>query len=158
MGRALILLAVLLALVATGCGSKPKSVTKAQYEQRLAGIGHDLYVAANALGSSTNTQIFNNNVDKLKKVVHDAAKELNGVRPPGLAAQRQNARLVHAYKELEKQFDAVKDERRVSYPRAVAALQRVQASPAAQATIAAAQQLRKLGFKVPVFATIGGSA
>jgi hypothetical protein len=157
-GRALVLLTVLLALVATGCGSKPKPVTKAQYEQRLAQIGHDLYLAANALGSSTNTQIFNNNVDKLKKVVHDAAKDLNGVRPPGLAAQQQNARLVHAYRELEKQFDKVKDERRISYPRAIAALQAVQKSPAAQQTIAAAQQLRKLGFKVPVFATIGGSA
>jgi hypothetical protein len=148
----------LFALVATGCGSKPKPVTKAQYEQRLAQIGHDLYVAANALGSTTNTQIFNNNVDKLKKVVHDAAKELNGVRPPGVAAQRQNARLVRAYGELEKQFDKVKDERRISYPRAIAALQAVQKSAAAQQTIAAAQQLRKLGFNVPVFATIGGAA
>jgi hypothetical protein len=157
-GRALILLTVLLALVATGCGSKPKPVTKAQYEQRLQAIGRQLYLAANALGSSTNTQIFNNNIDKLKKVVHDAAKDLNGVRPPGLAAQRQNDRLVHAYRELEKQFDKVKDERRISYPRAVAALQAVQKSPAAQETISAARQLRKLGFKVPVFATIGGAA
>jgi acetyl esterase/lipase len=152
------LLAVVLALVATGCGSKPKPVTKAQYEQRLAAIGHDLYLAANALGSTTNTQIFNNNVDKLKQVVHDAAKELNAVRPPGLAAQRQNARLVDAYRQLEKQFDGVKDARRISYPRAVAALQAVQKSAGAHETVAAAQQLRKLGYKVPVFATIGGSA
>jgi hypothetical protein len=156
--RALVLLAVLLALVAAGCGSKPKPVTKAQYEQRLAGIGHNLYLAANALGGSTNTQVFNDNVDKLKKVVHDAANELNGVRPPGLAAQQQNERLVRAYRALEKQFDKVKEERRISYPRAIAALQAAQKSPAARETIGAAQQLRKLGFKVPVFATIGGSA
>jgi hypothetical protein len=156
--RALVLLALPLALVAVGCGSKPKPVTKAQYEQRLAQIGHDLYVAANALGSTTNTQIFNDNVDRLKQVVGDAAKELNGVRPPGLAVQRQNSRLVHAYRGVEKQFDKVKDARRISYPRAVAALQAVQKSPAARESIAAAQQLRKLGFTVPVFATIGGSA
>ena len=158
MGRAAVLLTVVLALVAAGCGSNPKQVTKAQYEQRLAQIGHDLYLAANALGSTTNTQIFNNNIDKLKKVVGDAAKKLNGVRPPGVAVQRQNARLVHAYRELAKQFDKVKDARRISYPRAVAALKSVQSSPAAHETIAAAQQLRKLGYKVPVFATIGGSA
>jgi hypothetical protein len=157
-GRLLVLLALLVTLVATGCGSKPKSLTKAQYEQRLAQIGHDLYLAANALGSTTNTQIFNNNVDKLKKVVHDAAKELNGVRPPGPAARRQNARLVEAYRGLEKQFDKVKDERRVSYRRAVAALVAVQKSPSARETISAAEELRKLGYKVPVFATIGGSA
>jgi len=157
-GRALIVLTAVLALVATGCGSKPKPVTKAQYEQRLQAIGNNLFVAANALGAATNTQVFNDNIDKLKKVVHDAARELNGVRPPGAAAQRQNERLVHAYRQLEQEFDKVKDARRSSYPRAVAALQGVQKSAAAQETIAAAQQLRKLGFKVPVFATIGGSA
>jgi len=133
-------------------------VTKAQYNELLQGIGHNLYLAANNLGQSTNTQVFNSGVDTLKGVVRDSANELDGVRPPGSAAQQANDRLVEAYRALEKQFDKVKEARRVSYPSAVAALQAAQKSPAARETISAGMQLRKLGYTVPVFAMIGGSA
>lgn len=156
--RSLIALGLVVLVVGTGCGKSEKAVTKAQYNALLQGIGHNLYVAANNLGQSTNTQIFNSGVDTLKGVVHDSAGELDGVRPPGVPAQQANDRLVRAYRALEKQFDNVKAARRVSYPQAVAALQAVEKSPAARETIRAGMQLRRLGYTVPVFAMIGGSA
>jgi hypothetical protein len=148
----------LVALVLAGCGSKSEhDVTKAQYEQRLDKIGRDLYLAANALGESTNTQVFIDGVDKLQDVVNDAGDTLDGVRPPGAAAQAANDRLVDAYRKLGDEFDKVKDARRESYPRAIAALQQVQKSAPAKETLRAAKELRQLGFKVPVFATIGST-
>ncbi len=141
-----------------GCGGKSEQqVTKAQYEQRLEKIGHDLFLAAKGLGESTNTQIFIDGVDKLQDVVNDAADELDGVRPPGTGAQAANDRLVDAYRELGDEFDKVKDARRESFPRAVAALQQAQKSAGARETISAAERLRQLGFEVPVFATIGST-
>jgi hypothetical protein len=148
----------LVVFLLAGCGRSVHDVTKAQYEQRLDKIGHDLYLAANALGESTNTQVFNDGVGKLQDVVNDAADTLDGVRPPGPAAQAANKRLVAAYRKLGDEFDKVKDARRESYPRAIAALEQVQTSAPAKETISAAKELRRLGFKVPVFATIGGSA
>jgi hypothetical protein len=152
--RVFLLASAVLALA--GCGGKSEqAVTKTQYEQRLDGIGRDLYKAANALGQSTATQIFIDGVDKLQTVIHDAANELDGVRPPGAAAKAANHRLVRAFRDLEDEFEEVKAARRESFPRAVAALQRVQRSAPARETVAAAQRLRTLGFKVPVTATIG---
>ena len=60
-----------------------------------------------------------------------------------------------AYRDLADQFDHVKDARRDSYPKAIAALLAVQHSEPAKASIRAAERLRKLGFRVPVSATIG---
>ncbi len=156
MARAFLLL-VLVSFVLAGCGKTEKDVTKAQYEQRLDRIGTNLYSAANNLGQSTATGIFNQNVQALQDVIDDSASELDGVRPPGIAAQAQNDRLVEAYRDLADEFDKVKDARRESYPRAIVALTAVQHSEPAQESLRAAAQLRKLGFKVPVSATIGGT-
>ena len=156
MTRTLALTLALVALLLAGCGGKSEqSVTKQQYEQRLDRIGNDLYKAANALGQSTATQIFNDGIGQLQDVLDDAADELDGVQPPGAAAQHANDRLVSAYRDLADEFDKVKDARRESFPRAVTALQAVQRSEAARATIRAANDLRKLGFEIPVSATIG---
>jgi hypothetical protein len=156
--RTSLLALVLVAFVLAGCGGKSeKDVSKAQYEQRLEKIGHDLYLAANGLGVSTNTQIFIDGVDKLQDVVNDAADTLDGVSPPGAAAQAANDRLVSAYRELGDELDKVKDARRESYPRAIAALQEAQKSAPAKETLRAAKELRQLGFKVPVFATLGSA-
>jgi hypothetical protein len=155
--RTSLLALALVALVLAGCGKSEQDVTKAQYERRIDRIGTNLYNAANNLGQSTATGIFNQNVEALQDVIDDSAKELDGLRPPGLKAQAANERLIHAYRDLSDEFDKVKDARRESYPRAIAALNAVQRSEPAQESIRAAAQLRKLGFKVPVSATIGGS-
>ena len=158
-GSFAIALAVVLAGLVTGCGGKSeKAVTKAQYEQRIDQLGRDLYSAANDLGQSSNTEIFIDGVDKLEHVVSDGADALDAMRPPGTAAQAANDRLIRAYRDLKDEFEKVKDARRVSYKRALDALMKLQSSTPAKETIRAAQELRKLGFKIPVFATLGGSA
>jgi hypothetical protein len=151
------LLLLLFAVALAGCGSAPKDVTKAQYEQHLQTIGNNLYLAANNLGQSTATGVFNGNVQKLQDTIDDGASDLNGLRPPGADAQAANKRLVHAYRALADEFDKVKDARRDSYPKAIVALKAVQRSEPANESIRAAAQLRKLGFKVPASATIGSS-
>jgi hypothetical protein len=146
------------ALAFAGCGSAPKDVTKAQYEQHLQTIGDNLYKSANALGQSTATGVFNENVQKLQDTIDNAAGDLNGLRPPGAEAQAANKQLVHAYGDLADEFDKVKEARRESYPKAIVALTAVQRSEPARQSIRAAMQLRRLGFKVPVSATIGSGA
>ncbi len=130
-------------------------MTKAQYEQQLQQIGNNLYNAANALGQSTATGVFNQNVQKLQDTINDSADSLEAMRPPGLEAQAANDDLIRAYRDLADEFDKVKDARRGSYPKAIAALKDLQRSEPANASIRAAQRLRKLGFTVPVSATIG---
>lgn len=137
-----------------GCGGTTKKpVTKAQYEQKLAKIGHELYAAANALGQSTATQVFNDGIAKLQQVVKDSAKALSSVKPPP-DARPANHRLIKAYRQLVTEFEKVKAARRISFPHAVATLKQVQQSASAKETRAAAQELRRLGYKVPVFATL----
>jgi hypothetical protein len=152
------LLLLLFALAFAGCGSAPKDVTKAQYEQHLQTIGDNLYKSANALGQSTATGVFNENVQKLQDTIDDSARDLNGLRPPGTEAQAANKQLVHAYGDLADEFDKVKEARRDSYPKAIVALTAVQSSAPARDSIRAAMRLRRLGFKVPVSATIGSGA
>jgi hypothetical protein len=148
-------LVLVCALALAGCGSAPADVTKAQYEQHLQTIGDNLYRAANNLGQSTATGVFNENVQKLQDTIDDGARDLNGLRPPGAEAQAANKQLVHAYRGLADEFDKVKDARRESYPKAIVALKAVQRSDPARESIHAAAQLRKLGFSVPASATIG---
>ena len=145
-------------LVLAGCGTAPKHVTKQQYEAHLQTIGTNLYNAANNLGQSTAIGPFNENIQKLQDVIHDSGSDLSHLIPPGAAAQAANKRLVKAYHDLSEQFDKVKDARRESYPKAIAALTAVLGSEPAKESIRAAGQLRKLGFKVPVSATIGSGA
>jgi hypothetical protein len=152
------LLVVALACLLAGCGSSPKDVTKRQYEQHLQTIGTNLFTAANRLGQSTAIGPFNQNVQALQDTIDDSAHDLGGLRPPGAAAQAANKRLVQAYHDLSDEFDKVKDARRDSYPKAIAALIAVQHSEPAKASIRAAADLRKLGFAVPSSATIGSSA
>jgi microsomal dipeptidase-like Zn-dependent dipeptidase len=76
----------------------------------------------------------------------------------GTAVQAANDRLIRAYRDLKDEFEKVKDARRVSYKQAVAALVALEKSEPAKETIRAARQLRDLGVRVPVFATLGGSA
>ena len=153
-GTRLLLVGAALVVAFAGCGGDgEKQVTKAQYEQKLEQIGHDLYKAANALGASSNTSIFIDNLDKLEQVLKKSADELHGVKPP-LDARPANDRLVDAYRKLAGQVDKVKDARRESYARALAALKAVQRSTAAQETREAARELRKLSYIVPVSTTL----
>jgi hypothetical protein len=156
--RNVLLGAVLVVLLVAGCGgTTERPVTKKQYEQRIDKIGLSLYDAANALGESTATQLFNDGVDGLREALEDGADQLDGLRPPGVGAQAANDRLIAAYRDLSAEFDKVKEARRQSFIRALKALDAVQKSPPARETLAAAADLRELGYKVPSSATIGSA-
>ena len=152
-----ILILAACALVLAGCGKSVQTVTAAQYEHHLQGIGRKLYLAANGLGESTATQIFNDRVDALEKVVESAGDELDGLKLSKPAAQAQNKRLARAYHDLADEFEKVKDARRESYIRALKALDAVLTSAPARETQKAAAAFRKLGIRVPVFAVLGSS-
>ena len=152
-----ILILAVCVVVLAGCGKSVQTVTAAQYEHHLQGIGRKLYLAANGLGESTATQIFNDRVDALEKVVEDAGDELDGLKLSKPAAQAQNKRLARAYHDLADEFEKVKDARRESYIRALKALDAVLTSEPARETRRVAAQFRKLGIRVPVFAVLGSS-
>jgi len=154
--RAPAVILALVALLVAGCGgTKERDVTKQEYEKQVDAVGLKLYQSANGLGESTAIQAFNDAVGVIQDSLNDGADKLDGLRPPDAGAQDANDRLVAAYRDLADEFDKVKDARRESFPRAVKALQELQKSPAARETIAAAAQLRKLGYTIPSSAVLG---
>ena len=71
-------LAVLLVALA-GCGSSPKTVTKAQYQTELAKTGQAVTVAGQQVGKVITIAEFNGAVSDLQKALRDGEKTLNGL-------------------------------------------------------------------------------
>ena len=147
MRRAFLLIVVLLAVVAAGCGSKPKDVTKAQYEQQVQRLGTDLVNAGSEVGQHLDIASFNQDISNLQDELRDASKELKGVRPP-LNAQAPNERLAGAFKDLADDLDAVIDARRESLPQAARAFTKAEKGAAARRGRAAVRELRRRGYDV----------
>jgi hypothetical protein len=61
-----VIVASAVALVATGCGSKPKPVTKAQYEQKVQQLGADLVRAGSQVGQHLDISTFNEDISNLR--------------------------------------------------------------------------------------------
>jgi len=74
-------LAALLVVVA-GCGSSPKTVTKAQYQAQLAKSGQAITIAGQQLGKVITIADFNGAVSDLQKALRDGEKSLKGLQPP----------------------------------------------------------------------------
>jgi hypothetical protein len=147
-GRSVLLLAACaLALVAAGCGSKPKPVTKAQYEQQLQRLGDDLVNTGSQIGQHLDTATFNEDISTFQDHLRDASKELKGVKPPP-NAQGPNKRLADAFHDLADALDPVKDARRKSLPEAGKAFAVARDSAPAKAGRDAVQRLKKLGYDV----------
>jgi hypothetical protein len=140
---ALFLAALVLALA--GCGSSPKTVTKAQYETQLAKTGQAVTLAGQQLGKVITISEFNGAVTDLQKALRDGEKTLKGLQPPA-NARAANKRLAHAFGGLADALEAVKEARRVSIVKAREALAQLGKTDAIKEGRAAIQELNKLGY------------
>jgi enamine deaminase RidA (YjgF/YER057c/UK114 family) len=136
-----------IALVAAGCGSKPKPVTKAQYEQQLQRLGDDLVKAGSQIGQHLDIASFNQDVENFQNRLRDASKELKDVQPPA-NAQEPNKRLADAFHDLADALEPVKDARRQSLPKAGKAFAVARRSAPARQGRAAVRQLQRRGYDV----------
>ena len=153
MRRASLLIVVLLAVVAAGCGSSPKDVTKTQYEQQVQRLGTDLVNAGSQIGQHLDISSFNQDISNFQDELRDASKELKGLKPP-LNAQDPNERLADAFHDLADDLDAVKDARRESLPQAGRAFAKARDGAAAKQGRAAVRQLRRRGYAVGQMASL----
>jgi hypothetical protein len=141
------LLLVLCAILLAGCGSKPKPVTRAQYEQKLQRLGANLVRSGSEVGQRLDIASFNEDVATLQDNLKSASKELNGVQPP-VDAQGPNERLADAFHDLADALEPVKDARRKSLPEAAKAFSVANHGPAARQGRAAVRQLQRRGYDV----------
>ena len=153
MTRTLLFLVALAALVVAGCGSSPKTVSKAEYEQELQRIGQDLTDAGSELGRSIDIATFNGNVDKLRDQLHDSADELRDLKPPA-DAQDANDRLADALDDFADELEPVKEARRQSIVKARDALLRVSNSDAVKQARAAVRELKAKGYDTGQFGSL----
>jgi hypothetical protein len=145
--RASLLVVVLVALVATGCGSKPKPVTKSQYQQQLQSLGDELVRDGSAIGQHLDIASFNQDISNFQDDLRDASKQLKGLKPPP-KAQGPNKRLADAFHDLADALDPVKEARRKSLPEAGKAFGVARESAPAKAGRAAVKRLKDLGYDV----------
>jgi len=142
---ALSLAALLVALA--GCGSSPKTVTKAQYQAQLTKSGQAITIAGQQLGKVITIAEFNGAVSDLQKALRDGAKNLKGLQPPA-DTQAPNKQLAQAFGDLADALEAVKEARRVSIVKARDALAKLGGSAAIKNGRAAIQKLNQLGYAV----------
>jgi hypothetical protein len=142
---ALSLAAVLVALA--GCGSSPKTVTKAQYQAQLTKSGQAITIAGQQLGKVITIAEFNGAVSDLQKALRDGEKNLKGLQPPA-NTRAPNKQLAQAFGDLADALDAVKEARRVSIVKAREALAKLGGSAAIKNGRAAIQKLTQLGYAV----------
>ena len=142
---ALSLAALLVALA--GCGSSPKTVTKAQYQAQLTKSGQAITIAGQQLGKVITIAEFNGAVSDLQKALRDGAKNLKGLQPPA-DTQAPNKQLAQAFGDLADALEVVKEARRVSIVKARDALAKLGGSAAIKNGRAAIQKLNQLGYAV----------
>ena len=149
----LLVAACTVALVATGCGSKPKPVTKAQYEQQLQRLGDDLVNAGSQIGRHLDIASFNEDISNFQDHLRDASKELKGVEPPP-NAQEPNQHLADAFHDLADALEPVKDARRQSLREAGKAFAVARTSAPARQGRSAVRQLSRRGYAVGQMASL----
>jgi major membrane immunogen (membrane-anchored lipoprotein) len=134
-------------VVLAGCGSSPKTVTKAQYQEQLSKSGQAVTIAGQQLGKVITIAEFNGAVSDLQKALRDGEKNLKGVQPPA-NARAANKRLAQAFGDLADALEAVKEARRVSIVKAREALAKLGGSAAIKDGRAAIRKLNQLGYAV----------
>jgi len=142
---ALSLAALLVALA--GCGSSPKTVTKAQYQAQLTKSGQAITIAGQQLGKVITISDFNSAVSDFQQALRDGEKNLKGLQPPA-NVRAANKRLAQAFGDLADALEAVKEARRVSIVKAREALAKLGGSAAIKNGRAAIQKLNQLGYAV----------
>ena len=139
-------LAALLVVLA-GCGSSPKTVTKAQYQAQLTKSGQAITVAGQQLGKVITIASFNGAVSDLQQALRDGEKNLKGLQPPANTSAA-NKQLAQAFGDLADALEPVKEARRVSIVKAREALAKLGESAAIKNGRAAIQKLNQLGYAV----------
>jgi len=147
------LLLIACAILLAGCGSQPKPVTKAQYEQKLQLLGADLVRAGSQIGQHLDISSFNEDISNFQDHLKSASKELKSVKPPA-DAQGPNEQLAGAFHDLADALEPVKDARRESLPKAAKAFGTARLGPAARQGRAAVRQLRRRGYDVGQMASL----
>jgi hypothetical protein len=99
-------LSTALVLAVTGCGGGGR-LSKAEYEQKLQQGGRELATALGELSSSRSKNEFKKGVDDVEKALNDVADELDGVTPPQ-DVEGANQRVVDGFRQLARDFEAVK--------------------------------------------------
>jgi hypothetical protein len=140
---ALSLVALLVGLA--GCGSSPKTVTKAQYQAQLEKSGRAVTIAGQQLGKVITIAEFNGAVTDLQKALRDGEKNLQGLQPPA-NARAANKRLAQAFGDLADALEAVKEARRVSIVKARQALGDLGKTDAIKEGREAIKELDRLGY------------
>ena len=143
--RILALSLVAFLVVLAGCGSSPKTVTKAQYQAQLAESGQAVTIAGQQLGKVITIAEFNSAVTDLQKALRDGEKNLNGLQPPA-NARAANKRLARAFGDLADALETVKEARRVSIVKARQALGDLGKTDAIKEGRAAIKELDRLGY------------
>jgi hypothetical protein len=136
-----------------GCGSKPKPVTKAQYEQQLQQLGADLVKKGSQVGQLLDIASFNEAIAAFQDQLKTASKQLKGLKPPA-EAQGPNEQLANAFHDLADALEPVKDARRKSLPEGVKAYNAARLGPAARQGRAAVRQLQRRGYDVGQMASL----
>ena len=142
---ALSLAALLVALA--GCGSSPKTVTKAQYQAQLTKSGQAITIAGQQLGKVITISDFNSAVSDFQQALRDGEKNLKGLQPPE-NARAANKQLAQAFGDLADALEPVKEARRVSIVKAREGLAKLGDSAAIKNGQAAIVQLNNLGYSV----------
>jgi hypothetical protein len=138
---------VALAVALAGCGSSPKTVTKAQYQAQLTKSGQAITIAGQQLGKVITIADFNGAVSDLQKALRDGKKNLEGLEPPA-NTRAANKHLAQAFGDLANGLEPVKEARRVSIVKAREALGKLGDSAAIKNGRAAIIQLNNLGYSV----------
>lgn len=149
----LVIVACAVALVATACGSKPKPVTKAQYEQKVQQLGADLVRAGSQVGQHLDISTFNEDISNLQDQLRDASKQLKGVKPPP-NAEGPNEQLASGLHDLADALEPVKDARRTSLPEGAKAFRTALVSPPARQGRRAVKKLQDRGYDVGQMASL----
>ena len=140
---ALSLVALLVGLA--GCGSSPKTVTKAQYQAQLAASSQAIRAAGQELGKSRTVADLNGGVSGFQNALRAGEKNLKGLQPPA-NARAANKRLAQAFGDLADALEPVKEARRVSIVKARQALGDLGKTDAIKEGREAIKELDRLGY------------
>jgi hypothetical protein len=159
MRRALVLLTMILALVATGCGGDDNSqaTSKGDYGKQLAAAGQTLQKTfsdiADQTGSSTSSAQIADRLDKGAQALDDAAAKFADITPPD-EVKDAHQKFVDGFKELADVFRKGADAARKNDTTTLTkALQGLTTSDGVKKITEAQQQLEAKGVTVPTTAS-----
>jgi hypothetical protein len=145
--RVLLFLLFVVSITVAGCGSSPREVTKAQYQEELTRLGTNLTKLGSEVGRSIDIATFNQNIKDLQDGLDDAAHDLDGLDPPA-NVRNANERLANAFSEFSDRLEAVKEARRQSIFKARDELRSVSRSEAIREGRVAVRELKRKGYDV----------